>query len=126
VTCYLHTSAAMRLLVEEDESAALSTYLQSLEDEGRLVSSWLMQTELQTRRGRYRDQPEDGFRGSSSDRGRWCGRQPAIECPRGRGHPLAKCFSFPLSENAGVASCRLHWSLQVEVESECLVDVKHE
>lgn len=44
--CYLDTSAAMKLLVEEAESAALVAYLQSAEDERRLVSSWLLHTEL--------------------------------------------------------------------------------
>ncbi|MCB0914887.1 MAG: type II toxin-antitoxin system VapC family toxin [Actinobacteria bacterium] len=44
--CYLDTSAAMKLLVEEAESAALIAYLQSAEDERRLVSSWLLHTEL--------------------------------------------------------------------------------
>ena len=43
---YLDTSAAMKLLVEEAESAALIAYLQSAEDERRLVSSWLLHTEL--------------------------------------------------------------------------------
>jgi len=46
VICYLDTSAAMKLLVEEAESAALVAYLQSAEDERRLVSSWLLHTEL--------------------------------------------------------------------------------
>lgn len=36
----------MKLLVEEAESAALIAYLQSAEDERRLVSSWLLHTEL--------------------------------------------------------------------------------
>jgi uncharacterized protein len=46
VICYLDTSAAMKLLVEEDESAALTAYLQSAGDEREFVASWLMHTEL--------------------------------------------------------------------------------
>ena len=44
--CYLDTSAAMKLLVEEEESAALVDYLQSCGGDRRLVSSWLLLTEL--------------------------------------------------------------------------------
>ncbi len=43
---YLDTSAAMKLVVEEDESAVLSVALDSLGADDRLVSSWLLHTEL--------------------------------------------------------------------------------
>lgn len=43
---YLDTSAAMKLLVEERESAALVRYVQSNSDEVTLVGSWLLHTEL--------------------------------------------------------------------------------
>ncbi|MDQ1248711.1 MAG: uncharacterized protein QG597_3084 [Actinomycetota bacterium] len=55
VICYLDTSAAMKLLVEEAESAALTAYLQSSEDHRRLVSSWLLHTELHCAANRYPD-----------------------------------------------------------------------
>ena len=53
--CYLDTSAAMKLLVEEAESAALTTYLQSADDERHLVSSWLLHTELHCAANRHPD-----------------------------------------------------------------------
>ena len=53
--CYLDTSAAMKLLVEEAESAALTTYLQSADDERQLVSSWLLHTELHCAANRHPD-----------------------------------------------------------------------
>lgn len=43
---YLDTSAAMKLLVEEPESKALVSYLQSAVEERQLVASWLLHTEL--------------------------------------------------------------------------------
>ncbi len=44
---YLDTSAAMKLLVEERESRALTTYLTSLgAGERQVVASWLLHTEL--------------------------------------------------------------------------------
>ena len=47
VISYLDTSAAMKLLVEEAESEALSEYLQSPVHGGReLVASWLLHAEL--------------------------------------------------------------------------------
>lgn len=53
---YLDTSAAMKLLVQEAESDALSTYLQSPVGEGReLVASWLLHTELHCAAGRHPD-----------------------------------------------------------------------
>jgi predicted nucleic acid-binding protein len=55
VICYLDTSAAMKLLVEEAESAALTTYLLSSADERRLVSSWLLHTELHCAANRHPD-----------------------------------------------------------------------
>jgi hypothetical protein len=55
VICYLDTSAAMKLLVEESESAALTTYLQSAGDERRLVASWLLHTELHCAVNRHPD-----------------------------------------------------------------------
>lgn len=51
---YLDTSAAMKLLVEEVESAALTTYLQS--EEGLdVVASWLLHTELHCAANRHPD-----------------------------------------------------------------------
>ena len=50
---YLDTSAAMKLLVEEAESDALTTYLTSSEDDRRLVSSWLLHTELHCAANRH-------------------------------------------------------------------------
>ncbi len=50
---YLDTSAAMKLLVEEPESAALIRYLQSSGDERELVASWLLHTELHCAANRH-------------------------------------------------------------------------
>lgn len=47
---YLDTSAAMKLLVEEAESAALA---RALSTERRLVASWLLHTELHGAAGRH-------------------------------------------------------------------------
>lgn len=47
MTVYVETSAAAKLLVEEPESAALSTYLDGLAaDDVALVSGMLLETEL--------------------------------------------------------------------------------
>jgi len=53
VICYLDTSAAMKLLVEEAESAALTSYVQSSADERQLVASWLLHTELHCAANRH-------------------------------------------------------------------------
>ncbi len=53
---YLDTSAAMKLLVEERESNALASYLQSAGQELTLVASWLLSTELHCAASRH---PED-------------------------------------------------------------------
>ncbi len=53
--CYLDTSAAMKLLVEEAESAGLSTYLQSATEERQLIASWLLHTELHCAANRHPD-----------------------------------------------------------------------
>lgn len=50
-TTYLDTSAAMKLLVEEDESAALLGALTGV-TERRLVASWLLHAELHCAAGR--------------------------------------------------------------------------
>jgi uncharacterized protein len=55
VICYLDTSAAMKLLVEESESAALAIYLQSAEEDRQLVASWLLHTELHCAANRHPD-----------------------------------------------------------------------
>lgn len=54
--CYLDASAAMKLLVEESESAALTIFLQSAADERRLVASWLLHTELHCAAGRHQEE----------------------------------------------------------------------
>lgn len=54
MTAYLDTSAAMKLLVEEAESAALTTYLQS-EAASEVVASWLLHTELHCAANRHPD-----------------------------------------------------------------------
>ncbi len=47
MSTYLETSAAVKLLLDEDESAALAEHLDRLADEGAtLVSSLLLETEL--------------------------------------------------------------------------------
>lgn len=51
---YLDTSAAMKLLVEEAESAALATYLQA-GDDLEIVASWLLHTELHCAANRHPD-----------------------------------------------------------------------
>lgn len=51
ITTYLDTSAAMKLLVDEAESAALLTELTSAGR--RLVASWLLHTELHCAAGRH-------------------------------------------------------------------------
>ena len=53
---YLDTSAAMKLVVEEDESAALGAVLESLDADDRLISSWLLHTELHCAAGRRREE----------------------------------------------------------------------
>ncbi len=53
--CYLDASAAMKLLVEESESAALAMYLQLDGDQRQLVASWLLHTELHCAANRYPD-----------------------------------------------------------------------
>ncbi|CCG04048.1 type II toxin-antitoxin system VapC family toxin [Blastococcus saxobsidens] len=52
MTSYLDTSAAMKLLVEEAESAALTTYLQS-QVVSDVVASWLLHTELHCAANRH-------------------------------------------------------------------------
>jgi hypothetical protein len=51
---YLDTSAAIKLVIEEAESATLAESLSSSSD--RLVSSWLLHTEMHCAAGRY---PQD-------------------------------------------------------------------
>lgn len=54
--CYLDTSAAMKLLVEEAESEALSLFLQQTVDlvgQQTLVASWLLHTELHCAANRH-------------------------------------------------------------------------
>jgi hypothetical protein len=53
VICYLDTSAAMKLVVEEVESAALMSYLQSASGERQLVASWLLHAELHCAANRH-------------------------------------------------------------------------
>lgn len=56
--CYVDTSAAMKLLVEEAESDALSAFLQSTaerRDQSTLVASWLLHTELHCAANRHPD-----------------------------------------------------------------------
>lgn len=56
--CYLDASAAMKLLVDEPESDALATHLQSPgggADEPVLVASWLLHTELHCAANRHPD-----------------------------------------------------------------------
>jgi predicted nucleic acid-binding protein len=53
VICYLDTSAAMKLLVDEPESAALLDYLQSPTQERQLVASRLLHTELHCAANRH-------------------------------------------------------------------------
>lgn len=56
--CYLDTSAAMKLLVEEPESEAVVAYLQSaraVADQQVLVASWLLHTELHCAANRHPD-----------------------------------------------------------------------
>lgn len=50
-TTYLDTSAAMKLVIEEDESTALVNELETLPSR-RLVASWLLHTELHCAAGR--------------------------------------------------------------------------
>jgi predicted nucleic acid-binding protein len=54
IRAYLDTSAAMKLIVEEPESEALSRELTSGEDR-RLVASWLLHTEMHCAAGRHPD-----------------------------------------------------------------------
>jgi uncharacterized protein len=56
VISYLDTSAAMKLLVEETESGALTTYLQSADEQFDVVASWLMHTELRCAANRHPDE----------------------------------------------------------------------
>jgi uncharacterized protein len=56
VICYLDTSAAMKLLVEESESAALATYVQAVNEQRQLVASWLLHTELHCAANRHPDE----------------------------------------------------------------------
>lgn len=52
---YLDTSAAMKLVLDEPQSAALTAELADRDDR-RLVSSWLLHTEMHCAAGRH---PED-------------------------------------------------------------------
>lgn len=52
---YLDTSAAMKLLVEESESAALAGYL-ATEERLDVVASWLLHTELHCAANRHPDE----------------------------------------------------------------------
>ncbi|MGH2869841.1 MAG: type II toxin-antitoxin system VapC family toxin [Solirubrobacteraceae bacterium] len=53
---YVDTSAAMKLLVEEPQTAPLVAYLQSpVEGERRLIASWLLHTELHCAANRHPD-----------------------------------------------------------------------
>lgn len=49
--CYLHTSAAMKLVIEEPESAALVDHL--VDPDLRLTASWLLHTEMHCAAGRH-------------------------------------------------------------------------
>jgi uncharacterized protein len=51
-TAYLDTSAAMKLIVDEPESEALTSALTAFGDR-RLVSSWLLHTEMHCAAGRH-------------------------------------------------------------------------
>ena len=56
--CYVDTSAAMKLLVEEAESDALNAFLQSTaerQEQSTLVASWLLHTELHCAANRHPD-----------------------------------------------------------------------
>lgn len=53
---YLDASAAMKLLVDEPESAALEAFVTAFGNEDRLVASWLLHTELHCAAGRHPDQ----------------------------------------------------------------------
>jgi uncharacterized protein len=58
VICYLDTSAATKLLVDEAESDALATYVQTPvdgADKRELVASWLLHTELHCAANRHPD-----------------------------------------------------------------------
>jgi predicted nucleic acid-binding protein len=52
ITAYLDTSAAMKLIVEEPQSDALSREL-AAGSERRLVASWLLHTEMHCASGRH-------------------------------------------------------------------------
>ena len=58
MSAYLDTSAAMKLLVEEAESTALMSYLQSIDDDAALVASWLLHAELHCAANRHPDDVE--------------------------------------------------------------------
>jgi uncharacterized protein len=51
---YLDTSAAMKLILDEPQSDALISELQSWEDQ-QLVASWLLHTEMHCAAGRHPD-----------------------------------------------------------------------
>ncbi len=53
-TAYLDTSAAMKLIVDEPQSDALTRELSSRDDR-RLVASWLLHTEMHCAAGRHPD-----------------------------------------------------------------------
>ena len=52
---YLDTSAAVKLLVDEPESQALTTYLQEavVDADGEVAAAWLLHTELHCAAGRH-------------------------------------------------------------------------
>lgn len=52
---YLDTSAAMKLVVGEEESPSLAAVLDSLDPADQLVSSWLLHTELYCSSHRQRE-----------------------------------------------------------------------
>lgn len=53
--CYVDTSAAMKLLVDEAESDALRAYLQANAADQKLVASWLLHPELHCAANRHPD-----------------------------------------------------------------------
>jgi uncharacterized protein len=68
VISYLDTSAAMKLLVEEPESAALADELAASPDSHRIVACWSLHTELHCAANQHPDDIDlDGWA--------WCSTQ---------------------------------------------------
>lgn len=81
---YLDTSAAMKLLVEEPESSALTAFLQAVGD-GQVAAGWLLHTELHCAARRHPDVVEVAAVGALLD------AVTLVDITRGTCSPPVRC-----------------------------------